>query len=106
MLPWIPTRYPLTHFFTKYIQIHHIDALNEAPVYYLKKKLNSLFLPHLEIENFMTSLFYDFTPCLLPLLTQIGKTFDYHSIINNVFHCKRLKNMHGMLDHGLNDELE
>ena len=42
MLPWIPTRYPLTHFFKKYIYIyiHHIDALNEPPVHYWEKKLN------------------------------------------------------------------
>ena len=55
----------------------------------------------LDIENFMTSSFYDVTPCLLPLITQIGQTFDYHSIINNMFHCRRLKIMHGLLDHGL-----
>ena len=56
-------------------------------------------LPQLDIENFMTSSFYDVTPCVLPLITQIGQTFEYHSIINNVFHCKRLKIMHGLLDH-------
>ena len=42
-----------------------------------------------------------YTPCLLPLITQIGQTFDYHSIINNMFHFKRLKIMHGLLNHGL-----
>ena len=56
---------------------------------------------HLDIENFMTSSFYDVTPCLLPLIIQIGQTFDYHSISNNVCHCKRLNVMHGRLDHGL-----
>ena len=66
-----------------------------------KKNLISPFLPHLEIENFMSSSFYDVTPCLLPLITQIGQTFDYHSINNIVFHCKGQKSMHGMLDHGL-----
>ena len=39
--------------------------------------------------------FYD----VILLITQIGQTFEYHSIINNVFHCKRLKIMHGLLDH-------
>ena len=56
-------------------------------------------LPQLDIENFMTSSFYDVTPCVLPLITQIGQTFEYHTKINNVFHCKRLKIMHGLLDH-------
>ena len=92
----------MTHFFTKYIHIHYINALNEPPVHYLDKKLNP---PRvcliLDIEDFMTSSFYDVTPCLLSLITQIGQTFDYHSIINNMFHCKRLKIMHGLLDHGL-----
>ena len=103
MLPWIPTRYPMTHFFTKYIHIHYINALNEPPVHYLDKKLNPPVSAwyQLDIENFMTSSFYDVTPFLLPLITQIGQTFDYHSIINNMFHCKRLNIMHGLLDHGL-----
>ena len=89
----------MTHFFTKYIHIHYINALNEPPVHYLDKSPRVCLI--LDIENFMTSLFYDVTPCLLSLITQIGQTFDYHSIINNMFHCKRLKIMHGLLDHGL-----
>ena len=48
------------------------------------------------MTSYRSYLFYDVTPCLfiaylLPLITQIGQTF--------VFQCKRLKIMHGLLDH-------
>ena len=85
-------------FLHKCIHIHYIDDLDELPVHYLKKNLNP---PMFDIENFMTSSFYDVTPCLSPLITQIGQFFYFHSIINNVFHCKRLNIMHGLLDYCL-----
>ena len=88
-------------FLHKCIHIHYIDALNEPPVHYLKKNLIPRCLPQLDIENFITSSFYDVTPCLLSLITQIGQTFDFPSILNNVFHCKRLNIMHGLLDYCL-----
>ena len=100
MLPWTPTRYPLTHFLTKYIHINDIDALFEPPIHYIKNLIPPC-LPQLDIEMFLTSSFYDVTPCLLPLITQVEQTFDYHSISINVWHCKRLKIMHGPIDHGL-----
>ena len=58
MLPWIPTRYPLTHFLTKYTYtLHDVDALNEPPVHYLEEKKIPPFSPRLDIDNFMTSSF-------------------------------------------------
>ena len=79
--------------------LRDVDALNESPVHYLEKNLIPPFLPQLYIDNFMTSSFDNVTLCLSPLITGMGQTFDYHS--NNGFHCKRLKSMHCMLDHGL-----
>ena len=42
----------MTHFFTKYIHIHYINALNEPPVYYLDKKLNPPVLPDTQHRKF------------------------------------------------------
>ena len=51
MLPWIPTRYPVTHFFNKIYTytLRDVDALNESPVHYLEKNLIPPFLPQLYI---------------------------------------------------------